>query len=163
MSVPGVVGPALDDHVAWPQSSFATFEDERCFSLQETDDVDRLGLMHSRVARLIDDVTSAANFGKPFAHGSVKRGLGYALRQGTNYEPSHLEIALSGSEHRARGPEIFVGARRQSPEGCILPDFEESAQIGIADFGGGAAVNDKDGLALGIISSDHTAHCVRKL
>jgi len=43
MSVPGVVGPALDDHVAWPQSSFATFEDERCFSLQETDDVDRLG------------------------------------------------------------------------------------------------------------------------
>ena len=119
--------------------------------------------MHSRVARLIDDVTSAANFGKPFAHGSVKRGLGYALRQGTNYEPSHLEIALSGSEHRERGPEIFVGARLQSPEGCILPDFEESAQIGIADFGGGAAVNDKDGLALGIISSDHTAHCVRKL
>jgi hypothetical protein len=84
-------------------------------------------------------------------HGAQKRGLGYALRQGTNYEPSHLEIALSGSEHRARGPEIFVGARRQSPEGCILPDFEESAQIGIADFGGGAAVNDKDRLALGII------------
>ena len=25
---------------------------ERCFSLQETDDIDRLGLMHSRVARL---------------------------------------------------------------------------------------------------------------
>jgi hypothetical protein len=48
-------------------------------------------------ARLIDNVTSAVKCGKPFAHGSVKL--------------AHLEIALSWSEHRALGPEIFMGAR----------------------------------------------------
>ena len=69
MCVPGVVGPALDDHVACSQSSFAAFEDERCFSLQKADDVDRMGLMHSWVARLIDDVTSAVKCSKSFARG----------------------------------------------------------------------------------------------
>jgi hypothetical protein len=76
MCVPGVVGPALDDHVARPQSSFAAFENQRCSSLQETDEV---RLMHPRVARLIYDVTSAVKFGKTFAHGSVKNRLGNAL------------------------------------------------------------------------------------
>ena len=112
MSVPGVVGPALDDHVAWPQSSFATFEDERCFSLQETDDVDRMGFMRSWVQRLIHDVTRAVKLGKTFAHGRIGLRLGYAIRLGVDYEPAHLEIALSGSEHRTRGPKILVGARR---------------------------------------------------
>ena len=36
MCLPRMIGPALDDHVSRSQSSFATFEDERCFSLQET-------------------------------------------------------------------------------------------------------------------------------
>jgi hypothetical protein len=40
MCDPGVIGPALDDYVAGPQSSFAAFENQRCFSSQETDDVD---------------------------------------------------------------------------------------------------------------------------
>jgi hypothetical protein len=97
---------------------------------------------------------------KPFAHRSVKQGLGYALRQRTDYEPAYLEIALSGSERRAGGSEIFVGARRQRAEGCVLPDLEQAAQIGIADFGRGAAVNDNDRLALGIIASDYTAQGV---
>ena len=101
-----MVGPALDNHVARPQSRFAAFENERCFSLQETNDVDRMGLMHSWMARLIDDVTSTVECGKPFAHRSVKNRLGYAFRQRTDYEPAHLEIALSGSKHRARGPAI---------------------------------------------------------
>src|SRR5262249_411557 len=117
----------LDDHVTWPQSGFAAFEDERCFSLQETDDVDRMGLMHSRVTRLIDDVTSAIKCSKPFAHGSVKNGFGYGLRQRADYKPTHLEIAFSGSKHRALGPDIFVSARRQRSEGCVLPDLEQSA------------------------------------
>jgi hypothetical protein len=38
-----MVGPTLDNHVARPQSRFAAFENERCFSLQETNDVDRMG------------------------------------------------------------------------------------------------------------------------
>jgi hypothetical protein len=134
MCIPGVVGPTLDYHVARPQSRFAAFENERRFSLQETNDVDRMGLMHSWMARLIDDVTSTVKCGKPFARGSVKNRFGYAFRQRTDYEPAHLEIALSGSEHRARGPEIFVGAWRQSPDGRVLPDLEQSAQIGTADF-----------------------------
>jgi hypothetical protein len=108
-----MIGPALDDHVSGPQSSFATFEDERCFSLQETDDVDRMGFMHSWVQRLIHDVTRAVKFGKPFAHGRIGLRLGYAIRLGMDYEPAHLKIALSRSEHRARGPEIFLSARRR--------------------------------------------------
>ena len=106
MCAPGVVGPTLDYHVAGPQSRFAAFENERCFSLHETNDVDRMGLMHCWVARLIDNVTSAVKCGKPFAHGSVKSRFGCAFRQRTDYEPAHLEIALSGSKHRARGPAI---------------------------------------------------------
>ena len=81
MCVPGMVGPTLDDHVARPQSRFAAFENERCFSLQETNDVDRMGLMHSWMARLVDDVTSTVKCGKPFAHGGVKNRFGYAFRQ----------------------------------------------------------------------------------
>ena len=101
-------------------------------------------LMHPRVARLIDDVTSAVKFGKPFAHGSVKHRLGNALGQRTDYEPAHLEITLSGSEHRAPSPKIFVGARCQRPEGGVLPNLEQSAQIAFADFGRGAAVNNNN-------------------
>ena len=67
MCVPGVVGPTLNNHVAGPQSRFTAFENERCLSLQETNDVDRMGLMHSWMARLIDDVTSTVKCGKPFA------------------------------------------------------------------------------------------------
>ena len=135
MCVPGVVGPTLNNHVARPQSRFTAFENERCFSLQETNDVDRMGLVHSWMPRLIDDVTSTVKCGKPFAHRSVKNRLGYAFRQRADYEPAHLEITLLESEHRARGPEIFVSAWRQSPDDCVLPDLEQSAQIGTADFG----------------------------
>jgi hypothetical protein len=38
--VPDVIGPALVDYVAGPRSSLAAFENQRCFALQETDDVD---------------------------------------------------------------------------------------------------------------------------
>ena len=114
------------------------------------------------MARLVDDVTSTVKCGKPFAHGGVEDRFGYAFRQRTDREPAHLEIALSWSEYRASGAEIFVGARRQSPGGCVLPDLEQSAQIGTADFGRGAAVDDNDRLALGVVSSDHTAHGVLK-
>ena len=80
--------------------------------------------MHSWVARLIDYVTSAAKRGKALAHRSVKQRLGYVLRQRTDHEPAHLEIALWRSEHGARSPEIFVGAWLQRPEGRVLPDLE---------------------------------------
>ena len=82
MCLPGMIGPALDDHVSGPQSSFATFEDERCFSLQETDDVDRMGFMRSWVQRLIHDVTRAVKFGKPFAHGRILAWLRYPVGDG---------------------------------------------------------------------------------
>src|SRR5262249_39401095 len=112
--------------------------------------------------RLIEDVTRAVKFGKLFAHGSIKRGLGCALRPGMDCEPPHLEIALSWPEHRASSPEIVVDARRQRPEGGVLPDLEHFAQIGIAFFGRGSAINDNDRLTLGIVSSDHTPHGLLK-
>ena len=107
-----------------------------------------MGFMRSWVQRLIHDVTRAVKFGKPFAHGRIGLRLGYAIRLGMDYEPAHLKIALSGSEHRTRGPKIFLGARRQGPEGCVLPDLEHFAQFGIALFGRGPAVNDNDRLTL---------------
>jgi hypothetical protein len=58
MCVPGVVCPTLNDNVARPQPCFAAFQDERGFSLQETNDVDRMRLTRSWVARPIDDVIS---------------------------------------------------------------------------------------------------------
>src|ERR1700730_15882142 len=119
-------------------------------------------LMHPRVARLIDDVTSAVKFGKTFAHGRVKHRLGNAVGQRTDYEPAHLEITLSGSEHRARSPKIFVGARCQRSESGVLPNLEQSAKVALADFGRGAAVNNNNGLALKIISSNDTAHGILK-
>src|SRR5215831_5129849 len=76
MCVPGMVGPTLDNHVARPQSRFAAFENERCFSLQETNDVDRMGLMHSWMARLIDDVTSTVKCGNRSRTVASRRGLG---------------------------------------------------------------------------------------
>ena len=118
--------------------------------------------MHPRVARLIYDVTSAVKFGKTFAHGSVKHRLGNALGQRIDYEPAHLEITLSGSEHRARSPKIFVGAQCQRPEGGVLPNLKQSTQIGIADFGRGTAINDNDRLALNIISSNDSSHRILK-
>jgi hypothetical protein len=80
-----------------------------------------------------------------------------------NCEPPHLEIALSWSEHWARSPEIFFGARRQRPESGVLPDLKHFAQIRIALFGRGAAINDNHGLTLGIVSSDDTPHGFLKL
>jgi hypothetical protein len=94
MCVPGVVGPTLNNHVARPQSRLAAFENERCFTLQETNDVDRMGLMHSWMARLIDDVTSTVKCGKPFAHGSVKNRFGYAFRQRTDYAPGNCPFGV---------------------------------------------------------------------
>ena len=55
---------------------------------------------------IIIDVTRAVKFGKPFAHGRIRQWCGYVIRLGMDYEPAHLEIALSGSEHRTRGPKI---------------------------------------------------------
>ena len=62
-----------------------------------------------------DDVMHAVEFGKPFSHCSVKLGLGYAVRQGIDHKPTHLEVAFAWSENRASGPEIFVNAWCKRP------------------------------------------------
>ena len=115
MRLPGVVGSTLDHHVARPQSGFTVLQDEGRVSLQQADDIDRMSLVHARVAGLIDDVMRAVEFGEPFSHCSVKLGLGYAVRQGIDHKPTHLEVAFAWSENRASGPEIFVNAWCKRP------------------------------------------------
>jgi hypothetical protein len=121
-----------------------------------------MGLMHSWVQLLIDDVTLAVKFGKPFAHGRTRQWRGGVIRMGMDYEPADLKIALSRPEHGAGGPPIFVGFWCQRPEGCVLPDLEHFAQIGIALARRGAAVNDDNGLSLRVVSRDYTTHDVLK-
>jgi hypothetical protein len=161
MCIPGVVGPTLDYHVARPQSRFAAFENERRFSLQETNDVDRMGLMHSWMARLIDDVTAsnAANRSRAVAS---RTGLGTPSGRGliTNQRTWKLPF---------RGPSTGRVVQRSSWALGVKAPTAASSQIsnnpprsGLPISGRGAPVNDNDRLALGIVSSDYTAHGVLK-
>ena len=158
MRFPCVVRSALDDDLAGLYPRFAAFEDERHLPLQQADDVERVGLVHPRMARLVDDVPFSANRGKGGAGGGVERGFGHAGRRRLHDEPADLNIAGARAEDRSAIAAVAVVLWVERAGSDIFPYLEQPADIRITRAGGRATVEDDDRLPVGIVSGDNAAH-----
>ncbi len=158
MRFPCVVGAALDDDLAGLYPRFAAFEDERYLPLQQADDVERVGLVHPRMARLVDNVPLTANRGKGGAGGGVQRGFGHTGRGWLHDEPADLNIAGARAEDRSAIPAVAVVLWVERAGSDVFPYLEQPADIRITSAGGRAAVEDDDRLPNVIVSGDDAAH-----
>ena len=158
MRFPCVVGAALDDDLAGLYPRLAAFEDERHLPLQQADDIERVGLVHTRMARLVDDVPFSANCGKGGAGGDVEREFGHAGRGRLHNEPADLNIAGARPEHRSAIAAVAMVLWVERAGSDIFPYLEQPADIRITRAGGRATVEDDNRLPIGIISGDDAAH-----
>jgi hypothetical protein len=158
MRFPCVVGAALDHDLAGFYPRFAAFEDERYLPLQQADDIERVGLVHPRMARLVNDVPFSANRGKGGAGGGVERGFGHAGRGRLHDEPADLNIAGARAEDRSAIAAVAVVLWVERAGSDILPYLEQPADIRITRAGRRATVEDNDRLPTGIVSGDDAAH-----
>src|SRR5476649_1144387 len=158
MCLPCVVGAALDNDLARLQSRLTVFQYQRHVTLKQADDVDGVGLVHGRVARLIDHVMFATIFRKPRTYSFIESRLGNAFWRRSDNEPSHLHFAVRWSQHRAARTQIAIVASIERSRNSVLPDLEQPTEFRAADLGRRATIDDDDRLALGVVASDHATH-----
>src|SRR5271155_3196537 len=104
-----MIGPSLDDDLPRLQARLALLQYQGRIALQQTDDVQRLGLVHRGMAGLVDQVVCPAEFGETF-QGRFYRGSPWefpraaGLRRTTalRHCPWPDPVSASGS----RGPHV---------------------------------------------------------
>src|ERR1700761_4285930 len=98
-----MIGPSLDDDWAWLQARLALLQYQGRIALQQTNDVQRLGLVHRGMAGLVDHVVCPAEFGETFQRRFIEDRFGNSLRKRAYDEPTHLDIALGRPQYRLSG------------------------------------------------------------
>src|SRR5262245_33239299 len=153
-----MVGAPLNDDLPGGQLRLCALKHEFHSALKQADDVNRMRLMHSLMARLIDDVLGAAHFRKALARRFVERFLRNARRRRLYDEPAALEIASSGPKLRRRIAEIFSVFGVKYTSSRVFPDFEQAGTIGVAIGRGWPTVHDNDGVPVFVVARDDAAH-----